>query len=111
MNILRKLEPKTLKSKVLENLELKVVISKVLRASKVKVKTYPRKIINGQKAYNESKPYYKAKAQSKRKPYKIHLRGSIQVWVPNNEIVFAAYILKGKNKATPAPGQGVAYNL
>lgn len=51
------------------------------------------------KVWNESKPYYKSKAQSKRKPYKTKLRGTIKVLVPRKEIIFAADMLKGKNKA------------
>lgn len=71
---LRKLEPKTLNSKILKNLEPKFIISKVPRGSEVKVKIYPRQTV-----CKESKPYYKAKAQSKKKTYKINLIGTIKV--------------------------------
>lgn len=38
------------------------------------------------------------KAQSNKKPCKTNLRGPIRVWVPKNEIVFAADTLKRKAK-------------
>lgn len=77
----------------MKNLELKVIESKVPRGSEVKV--YPRQNVC-KKVWKESKHYYKAKSQRKRKSYKTNLKGPIRVWVPKNEIVFAADMLKGK---------------
>lgn len=49
---------------------------------------------------NNPKPYYKAKAQNKRKPSKTNLKGLVRVWVPKGEIIFVANMLKGNNKET-----------
>lgn len=87
-------------SQILKDLESKVIISEVPKDSEVKVKSYPRKTV-----WKKSKPYYKAKAQSKKKLYKSNLRGPIKLWLPKNEIIFATGKLKGKNKATVASGQ------
>lgn len=49
---------------------------------------------------NDTNPYYKAKAQNKRKPIKTNLKGPIRVWVPKSDIIFVEDMLKGKNKIT-----------
>lgn len=83
-------------SQILKDSKSKVIISKVPKGLEVKVKTCPRHTV-----WNKSKPYYKAKAQTKKKRYKSNLRGPRKTWVPKNEIIFDTR----KNKTTTAPGQ------
>lgn len=61
--------------KIMNQLEVvinnsQVILCEVPRGSEVKVKAYSRQNVSRQKVWNESKPYYKAKAQGKKKPYK-----------------------------------------
>lgn len=55
---------------------------------------------------NNPKPYYKSKYKNKRKHIKTNLKGPIRVWVPNNETIFAACMMKRRKKPTIlVPGQ------
>lgn len=83
----------------MKNLELKTVASKVLRDSEVKVKNYPKQGVR-----NKYKTYYNTKARSKKKTCKTNLSQPIRVRVPKSKIDFDTNGLKGKNKATTAPG-------
>lgn len=50
-----------------------------MKGSEAKVKTYPRQNYYKQKVWNESRPFYQKKAQSKRKLVRTNNRGHIRV--------------------------------
>lgn len=91
---------------VMKKIEPKTSSYKVLKCSEPKDKIHSRQQTFKSKVLKNPTPYYKEKAKNKRKPSKTNLKGPIQVWVPKSEIIFVAYMLKGKNKATtPVSGQ------
>lgn len=94
--VLKESEPETSKSKVLKKLEPKTSGYRVLKGLEPKTMNHSWQQTYKSKFLNNPKPYYKSKAQNKINPIKTNTKGPIKVWVPNNEIFFAANMLKGK---------------
>lgn len=98
--VLKETKLDTSKSKVLKKIERKTTSYKVLKGLEPKARIHPRPQTLKSKVLNDPKSYYKDKAKNKRKLIKTKLKGPIRLWVPKSEIIFAADMQNGKNKAT-----------
>lgn len=77
---------------------------RVLKGQEPKTMNHSKQQTSKSKVLNDPKPYYKAKAQNKKRPIRTNTKGPIKVWVPKNEIIFVADLLKNKAMA-PVLGQ------